>query len=85
MSMSEGPSRLGGVKGAGSVLVSARRWLQVHSIERRLLVWILGALSIGAAVLVGVSYLVTLDEMDEIFDESLKQVVLAAASASNPA
>jgi signal transduction histidine kinase len=52
----------------------------VHSIEQRLLAWILGALSIGAAVLVGVSYLVTLDEMDEVFDENLKQVALAAAS-----
>lgn len=50
------------------------------SLERRLLAWVLGALCMGAAVLMLVSYLVTLEEMDEIFDENLKQVALAVAS-----
>lgn len=61
-------------------LAAARRWVLGHSIERRLLVWILAALSLGAAALVGVSYRVTLEEMDEIFDENLRHVALAAAS-----
>lgn len=52
----------------------------MRSVERRLLVWILGALSVGAVALVLVSYLVTLEEMDEIFDENLKQVALAVAT-----
>jgi two-component system, OmpR family, sensor kinase len=52
----------------------------MHSIQRHLLLWILGALSLGAAALIGVSYLVTLEEMDEIFNENLKQVALAVAS-----
>ena len=52
----------------------------MRSIERRLLVWILGALTLGAAALVLVSYLVTLEEMNEIFDENLKQVALAVAT-----
>jgi signal transduction histidine kinase len=52
----------------------------MRSIRRRLLAWILGALSAGSLALVGVSYLVTLEEMDEIFDENLKQVALAVAS-----
>ena len=50
------------------------------SLRRHLLAWILGALSAGGLALVGVSYLVTLEEMDEIFDENLKQVALAVAS-----
>jgi len=52
----------------------------MRSLQHRLLAWILGALSAGALVLVGVSYFVTLEEMDEIFDENLKQVALAVAS-----
>jgi two-component system OmpR family sensor kinase len=50
-----------------------------HSLERHLLAWILGALSVGAAILMFASYVVTLDEMDEMLDESLKQVALAVA------
>jgi len=53
-----------------------------HSLERRLLVWILGALSLGALLLVLVSYLVTLDEMGEAFDDNLRQVALAVAARS---
>ena len=52
----------------------------MHSIERHLLRWILGALTLGGLALIGVSYVVTLEEMDEIFDENLKQVALAVAS-----
>ena len=52
----------------------------MRSLQRHLLAWILGALSAGALALVGVSYLVTLEEMDEIFDDNLKQVALAVAS-----
>jgi signal transduction histidine kinase len=52
----------------------------VQSIRHRLLVWILGALSAGAIVLVIVSYFVALSEIDEILDESLKQVALSVAS-----
>ena len=50
------------------------------SIQRHLLVWILGALSAGAIVLVIVSYFVALSEIDEILDENLKQVALSVAS-----
>jgi len=52
----------------------------VQSIQRRLLVWILGALSVGAIVLVIVSYFVALSEMSEILDDNLKQVALAVGS-----
>ena len=52
----------------------------MRSIERHLLVWILGALCCGALVLVVVSYFVALSEMDEILDENLKQVALSVAS-----
>ncbi|CAN5807934.1 ATP-binding protein [soil metagenome] len=51
----------------------------MRSIERLLLVWVLGALTVGAAALVGASYWLTSDELDEVFDENLKQVALATA------
>ncbi|MCW7538724.1 ATP-binding protein [Aquabacterium sp. A7-Y] len=50
------------------------------SIRRHLLGWMLGALSAGAALLLVASYLVTLEELSEVFDENLKQVALAVAS-----
>lgn len=46
----------------------------MRSIERYLLAWLLGALGFGAALIVLVTYVVTLDEMDEIFDADLKHV-----------
>jgi two-component system OmpR family sensor kinase len=50
--------------------------MTVPSIHRRLLAWLLGALATGA-VLVGVmTYGLALDEMNEEFDEELKQVAL---------
>jgi len=52
----------------------------IRSLERNLLAWMLSALTLGALVLVTVSYLVTLEEMDEIFDENLKQAALTVAT-----
>lgn len=49
----------------------------MRSIERYLLAWIMGALSLGAVVIVLVTYLVTLDEMNEIFDADLRNVAQA--------
>jgi signal transduction histidine kinase len=52
----------------------------LHSIRRHLLAWILGALIAGSLALVAVSYFVTLEEMDEVFDENLKQAAIVLAS-----
>ena len=52
----------------------------MRSIERTLLAWILGALSLGAMVIALVTYLVTLDEMHEVFNDNLKNVAEAVAS-----
>ncbi|HEY2257229.1 MAG TPA: hypothetical protein VGI11_16455, partial [Variovorax sp.] len=52
----------------------------MRSLERRMLAWVLGALSLGALLLVLASYLVTLDEMGEVFDDNLRQVALALAT-----
>lgn len=49
------------------------------SIRRRLMVWVLGALSIGAVALVLVAYLLTLHELDEVMDDSLRQTALLLA------
>ncbi|MEO7937090.1 MAG: ATP-binding protein, partial [Burkholderiaceae bacterium] len=52
----------------------------MRSIRRHLLVWILGALSVGATVLLAVSYMVALAEMNELLDNNLQQVALSVAS-----
>ena len=52
----------------------------MRSIERYLLGWILGALTLGAVLVALVIYLVTLDEMNEVFDADLKNVAQAVAS-----
>lgn len=52
----------------------------MRSIERYLLGWIMGALSLGAVVIVMVTYLVTLDEMNGIFDAELKNVAEALST-----
>lgn len=52
----------------------------MRSIERTLLAWILGALSLGALVVALVTYLVTLEEMHEVFDADLKNVAQAVAT-----
>ena len=57
----------------------------MHSLERHLLRWILGALALGAALLVLAAYLAMLDEMNEVFDENLKQVALAAMTHEDAA
>lgn len=49
----------------------------MRSIERYLLAWIMGALCLGAVVILLVTYLVTLDEMNEIYDADLKNVAEA--------
>ena len=51
----------------------------MRSLQQQLLLWILSALSIGGLVLVFASYVISLDELGEVFDENLKQVALAAA------
>jgi hypothetical protein len=56
----------------------------MRSLERHLLAWVLGALSLGALLLVLAAYLVTLDEMGEVFDDNLRQVALALAGAREP-
>jgi len=52
----------------------------MRSIERTLLAWILGALSLGAVLVALVSYLVTLQEMHEAFDAHLRVVAEGVAS-----
>lgn len=52
----------------------------MRSIRRTLLIWILGALSLGAVLMALVTYLVTLEEMNEVFDGDLRNVAEAVAS-----
>ncbi len=52
----------------------------VQSIQRRVLVWALGALALGASLLVGGAYLLLAHEMNEVFTDNLKQVALAVAN-----
>ena len=56
----------------------------MRSLERYLLGWIMGALALGAVVIVMVTYLITLDEMNEIFDDGLKNVAEALGSHNHP-
>lgn len=52
----------------------------MRSIERTLLAWILSALALGALLVALVTYMVTLDEMHEVFDADLKNVAQAVAA-----
>ncbi len=52
----------------------------VPSIQRRLLALALGAWAAGAALLVGGAYLALSHEMNEVFEDNLKQVALAVAT-----
>jgi two-component system OmpR family sensor kinase len=52
----------------------------MRSIERYLLGWIMGALVLGSLLVGLVTYLVTLEEMNEVFDANLKNVAEAVAS-----
>ncbi len=56
----------------------------MRSLERHLLAWVLGALSLGAVLLVLASYWVTLDEMGEVFDDNLRQVALSLVAQRDP-
>ena len=49
------------------------------SIQRLLVVWVLGASSFGALLLGLVAYLVILDDLNEALDENLKQVAISLA------
>ena len=49
------------------------------SIRRQLIVWVLGALCAGALILVVAAYLLTLAEVDEVLDDSLRQTALLMA------
>lgn len=55
----------------------------MRSIERYLLAWITGALFLGAVLVALVTYLVTLDEMNEAFDADLQNVAEAISSYRN--
>ncbi len=52
----------------------------MRSIERYLVVWVVGALSLGLALVTLVTYLVTVDEMNEVFNVDLKNVATAVAT-----
>ncbi len=65
----------------------------MRSIERYVLGWLLGALGVGILLITLLTYLVTLDEMNEVFDGDLRHVaeslggyhhVGVALSASEP-
>ena len=49
------------------------------SIRRQLMAWVLGALSVGALLLMLSAYVLTLKEIDEILDDSLRQTALLLA------
>lgn len=51
----------------------------MHSIERHLTWWILGAAALGAALLGGVSYRLILSDLNTTLDENLRAVALAVA------
>jgi signal transduction histidine kinase len=52
----------------------------MRSIERTLLVWILGALSLGALAVALATYVVVLNEMNEVYDADLRNVAEALGS-----
>ena len=52
----------------------------MRSIERSVLAWVLGALSLGSVLVVLVSYLVTLEEMNEVFDAGLRNIAEAVSN-----
>jgi len=53
---------------------------RVPSIHRRVLVWVMAALAIGATLLVVTAYVAITHEISEVFEDNLKQVALAVAT-----
>jgi two-component system, OmpR family, sensor kinase len=51
----------------------------MRSIQRTLLAWVLGALAFGSAAVALTSYLLTLQEMGEVFDTDLRNVAQAVS------
>ncbi|OWQ82908.1 hypothetical protein CDN99_27765 [Roseateles aquatilis] len=51
----------------------------MRSIERQLLAWVFGTLLLGAVPMAATMYVVTLDEMNEVFDRDLKNVAAGVA------
>jgi signal transduction histidine kinase len=49
------------------------------SLRRHLMVWVLGALCVGALVLALAAYVLTLGEIDEVLDDGLRQTALLLA------
>ncbi len=49
------------------------------SIQRHLLTWVLGALCLGGPLLVYAGYLIALAEIEEVFDDGLRQTALLLA------
>ncbi|MEO8122893.1 MAG: hypothetical protein ABI633_02480, partial [Burkholderiales bacterium] len=49
------------------------------SIQRHLLTWVLGALCLGGPLLVFAGYMITLSEIEEVFDDGLRQTALLLA------
>ena len=55
-----------------------------YSLRRRLFTGVLGTLAVGCLLLMTATYLLTLQEMEETFDDHLKQVALAVAVTRPP-
>lgn len=53
--------------------------MKPRSILRRQMAWVLAALACGAVLLTGAVYVVTLDEVDELLDDALRQTALLLA------
>lgn len=53
--------------------------MKPQSIQQHLLIWVLGALCIGGPLLVFTGYLITRAEIEEVFDDGLRQTALLIA------
>ena len=53
--------------------------MKPRSIQRHLLSWVLGALCLGGPLLIVAAYLITLAEIEEVLDDSLRQTALVLA------
>ena len=49
----------------------------MRSIRANLLIWVVGALAIGVAIVLSVTYVLTRNQVGSLFDEELKQVAVA--------